>query len=166
MATEMTEVEREVAGIASSVIPYPRDDNKAKYLGLRATGFSVREALAWLKLAKSTLSFWRLNPEFCKLEESVPSFRKTLGMEYAGLEFLRNFRMVLEKDREVLDKSLKGSRVVGTKDGKPIYAAAPLTAEEHEYFLKMRSFYPPQQLAAMETVLSGASDGSREYDFT
>lgn len=143
--------------IVSSIIPYARDDAKARYLGLRASGFTIREALRLIGYAHSTLSKWRMDEEFVKLEERLPEFRHQLSMEYANLEFVRNYRLVLEKDYRVLQQSLKPRT-----DGKEI-----LTDQEQAYLLKMRSHYTPQQLQVIEALLGmdGRDDG-QPMDFT
>lgn len=148
--------------IAKSIIPYNMDDSRARYLGLRASGFSIREALKLIGNAKSTLSFWRTDPEFVELETRLPEFRRTLASDYAVLEFLRNFRLILEKDYRVLRKSLDTTQ---DDKGKPI--PVRLSDQEHQYLLKLRAFYTPQQLQVIE-ALSGAysDDGSKNFDFT
>jgi len=147
--------------IAKSLIPYNRDDARARYLGLRSSGFSIREALKLIGKAKSTLSFWRLDPEFVALEERLPEFRKNLANEYAVLEFLRNFRLILEKDYRILRKSLERTT---TKDGKTIDVA--LTEFEHQYLLKLRAFYTPQQLQVIEALAEGSSGDGGGFNFT
>jgi|Deesub1362A_J573_1020465.scaffolds.fasta_scaffold06452_8 hypothetical protein len=137
--------------IAQSIIPYNRDDDRARYLGLRASGFTIREALRLIGKAHSTLSFWRQDPEFKELEERLPEFKKELALEYANLEFLRNYRLILEKDFRVIKKSLDNE--------------AELTPQEHSYLLKLRSHYTPQQLQIIESLL-GSESQSDGFDFT
>lgn len=146
------------AGIAQSLIPYNYDDNKARYLGYRASGFTIREALKLIGVAHSTLSFWRLQPEFVEIEERLPEIRQKLAAEYVGLEFVRNYRLVLEKDMQVLRNSVKKD-----EDGK----AEQLTKQEQEYLIKLRGHYTPQQLEVLQTLLSPdkKSDAS-SLDFT
>lgn len=142
--------------IATSIVPYQRDDPKARYLSLRCCGFSIREALKLIGNAHSTLFFWRQNEVFVDLENRIPEFRKELGLEYANLEFMRNYRLVLEKDYRVLQKSLEKP-----KNGEE---PEPLTTQEHQYLLKMRGHYTPQQLQAMEVI--SAAGGEEGFDFT
>ncbi|MFA5353306.1 MAG: hypothetical protein WC291_03680 [Thermodesulfovibrionales bacterium] len=151
----------ETEKIAQSILPYSRDDPKARYLSLRSSGFTIREALRLIGYAHSTLSKWREVPEFVALEERIPEFRQQLSLEYAGLEFVRNFRLVLEKDLRVLQKSLYPER---DGDGKPL----PMPDEEQSYLLKLRAFYTPQQLQIMEALLKGqtATPVEGEFDFT
>lgn len=144
--------------IAQSILPYSRDDARARYLSLRASGFTIREALRLIGYAHSTLSKWREQPEFVSLEERIPEFRQKLSIEYAGLEFVRNYRLVLEKDMRVLQKSLFPER---DDTGLPL----PLDDQEQAYLLKLRSHYTPQQLQIMEALVKGDT-GSKEFDFT
>ncbi len=148
---------KDVEAVAQSIVPFNRDDDRAGYLGLRASGFKIREALKLLGVHKSTLSFWRKNEVFKDCEERLPEYRKSLAKEYANLEFLRNYRLVLEKDYRVLKKSLK---MYDTDEEKKEMSPA-----ENQYLLKLRSVYGPQQLEAIETVMKGYGD-SGEFDFT
>jgi hypothetical protein len=145
----------EAEKIAQSIVPYPRDDARAKYLGLRCSGFTVREALRLIGFSHSALSKWRKDTEFESLERRTSEFRKELSQEYAKIEFMRNYRLVLEKDYRVLQKSLE----VG-KDGESV----PLSEDNMEYLKKLRTHYTPQQLQIMETLVSAGDVGS--FDFT
>lgn len=150
MADEVTVLppnskEHPETSIARSIIPYPRDDDKAKYLGYMACGFSIREALRMVKKSKQTLSTWRHDPIFVSLEDRVPEFRKELSKEYVEIEFFRNFRLVLEKDYRVLMDSLDKDKV--------------LAKEDNDYLLRLRSQYSPQQLSLLEAVVSDSGDG-------
>jgi len=140
--------------IAKSILPYNSDDARARYLGLRSSGFAIREALRLIGKAQSTLSFWRKDPEFVSLEDRIPEFRHALAMEYANLEFLRNYRLILEKDYRVIKRSLdKGEQ---------------LTDQEQSYLLKLRSHYTPQQLQIIEALVTGEATlpGEKEFNFT
>lgn len=133
--------------IASTIIPYDFDDEKALFLGYRACGLSVRETLNMIKRSKAWLSGCRLDPKFKELEGKIPEFQKELGKDYIRLEFFRNFRLVLEKDHRILKKSLSGEI---------------LTKNEHDYLIKMRSQYSPAQIQILESV-AGKADGG--FDF-
>lgn len=136
---------------AQSVIPYNRDDARARYLGLRASGFAIRESLRLIGKAKSTLSAWRLDEEFADLERRIPEFRRELAAEYVGLEFCRNYRLILEKDYRVIKSSLEKDAVLPTQD--------------HQYLLKLRSHYTPQQYQILEALIIGEG-ASQEFNFT
>lgn len=137
--------------IAQSIVPYSRDDSRCRYLGLRASGFGIREALRLIGKAQSTLSLWRHDETFKNLETRVPELRKELALEYANLEFLRNYRLILEKDYRVIKGSL---------DKK-----AELSTQDHQYLLKLRSHYTPQQLQIMETLFMIDKSG-KGFNFT
>lgn len=147
----------ETEKIAQSLIPYARDDSRARYLGLRSSGFTIREALRLIGNAHSTLSLWRTDPEFNGLEKRIPEFRKELSLEYANLEFVRNYRLVLEKDYRVLHQSLYPQK---DEDGKIL----PMPDQDHSYLIKMRSHYTPQQLQIIETLIT--ADSGQKFDFT
>ena len=137
---------------ASTLIPYRKDDIRSKYLSYLACGFSDEEALFVLRLNYSWLDLMRNDSVFADLELRIPEIRRELGREYAELDFLRNFRMVLEKDHRVLRKSLE---MEVDEEGNPI----GLDSYEHQYLLKLRGAYTPQQLQLLETVISGDNDG-------
>ena len=137
--------------IAKSIVPYNRDDARARYLGLRSSGLGLREALRYIGKAQSTLSAWRHDPVFKDLEDRIPEFRKELSLEYVNLEFVRNYRLILEKDYRVIKGSLE-------KDTE-------LSKQDHDYLLKLRTHYTPQQLQIMETLVLGDSPGGG-WNFT
>ena len=137
--------------IVQSFIPYLRDDSKARYLGYRCCGFTIREALKLINTAASTLSLWRKDPQFLDLEQRIPEFRDQLGREYAGIEFLRNFRLVMEKDYRVLKRSLDPT--------------IELSEDENSYLLKLRSQYTPQQLQLIEVLINADLSG-KGFNFT
>jgi hypothetical protein len=143
---------KEVA-IASSIIPYPRDDYKALFLGYRACGLSPMEAMKIIGITKGAVSQWRHNdPIFASLEQRLPEIRKELSKEYIEIEFFRNFRLALEQDYRILKKALNPER---DEEGNVI----PMTRQEHDYLVKLRSQYNPQQLQILEAIVSGAGDG-------
>lgn len=149
--------------IPRSLVPWNRDDARSRYLGLRSSGFTLREALGLIGKAKSTLSLWRQDPAFLDLENRLPELRKELALEYASLEFLRNYRLVLEKDYRILQESLV-KRTKEDKDGNKVLV--PMEAQDHKYLLQMRSHYTPQQLQAIEQLFGRGSGGSGEMNFT
>lgn len=148
---DMSEVVSTEERIAQSIVPYARDDARCRYLGLRASGFTIREALRLIGKAQSTLSAWRHDETFSGLEIRLPELRRELALEYANLEFLRNYRLILEKDYRVIKGSLDKNAV--------------LSAQDHQYLLKLRSHYTPQQLQVIETLYAAGS-GAEGFDFT
>ncbi len=151
----------EPVAIASSLIPYDRDDEKAMYLGYRACGFSVREALQLIQRSKAWLSGARHDEKFLNLENRIPEIRKDVSKEYVEIEFFRNFRLVLEKDYQVLQKSLGLVQELNEETGQ--MQVAHLTPSEASYLIRMRAQYTPQQLGIIEVVVKGSANGE---DFT
>ena len=149
--------------IPRAVVPWNRDDDRSRYLGLRASGFTIREALGLIGKAKSTLSHWRSDSEFAALEERLPELRKDLAMEYASLEFLRNYRLVLEKDYRVLKASLE--RRTRT-DNNGIKHPIPMDSQDFQYLTKMRAHYTPQQLQAIEALFGRTGEGGETNSWT
>lgn len=145
--------------VASSVIPYQRDDHRALFLGYRACGLSIREALHLIDRSAAWLSGQRHDPEFVELESRIPEFRETLRREYAEIDFYRNFRLVMEKDHRILLRAL-GMRIGA--DGKMEKDDEPLNKAEHEYLLKMRTQYSPTQLQILEAI---TKDGGGGFNF-
>ena len=145
---------------AASLIPYRRSDERAKYLSWLCCGFSDEEALYVLGLTMSWLEDARLDSKFTDLEERLPEFRKELSREYVELDFQRNFRMVLEKDRRVIRTSLGMEQVWDEESGQMV--PAELSSFDQQYLLRLRSAYTPQQLQLLE-VIAGGSDGGFNF---
>ncbi len=141
---------------ATSLIPYRRDDDRAKYLGYLCCGFSFEEALYVLGLTRSWLADARQDSKFTDLEERIPDLRKVLSQEYTEMDFYRNFRMVLEKDHRVLRTSL-GMELVEDENGEMV--PAELSSFDQQYLLRLRSAYTPQQLQLLEAVAGGGNSG-------
>jgi len=138
--------------IAEAMVPYfPEDEKKSRYLSFRVAGFTFREALAMVGVHEKTVKRWRKSdPAFAAIDlTGLSELKKQLGAEYLNIEFTRNFRMVLEKDFRVLGKSLNGG---------------VLSKEEDAYLLKLRAFYTPQQLVAIQQLIGEAKDEA--FDFT
>ena len=137
--------------IAESLIPWRNDDNRARYLGYLACGFSVEEALYMIGMKMVWLEEQRLDETFNTFELKIPEIRKELSKEYIELDFFRNFRMVLEKDYRVLKHSLE------------LQEDESMIPQEHQYLLKMRSAYTPQQLQIIEQIMKGTGGGDFNF---
>ncbi|KKN54545.1 hypothetical protein LCGC14_0591370 [marine sediment metagenome] len=151
-----TELPPEVSA-ATTLIPYRKDDNRAMYLGYMACGFSDEEALFVLGLDRSWLKEVRQDGTFSNMEERMPELRKELSREYTELDFYRNFRMVLEKDHLILRKSLGMVLVRDEDTGEMV--PEELSIYDHQYLLRLRSAYTPQQLQLLEAVTSSSESG-------
>jgi len=161
--TALPEMETPEESIPRSLVPWNRDDDRSRYLGLRSSGFTVREALGLIGKAKSTLSLWRHDPVFLDLENNIPELRKTLALEYASLEFLRNYRLILEKDFRVIKGSLTRKTIIDDKGNSHVI---PQESQDFQYLLKARVHYTPQQLQAIEQLFSKGNGKSEEFNWT
>jgi hypothetical protein len=123
------------------------------YFGARANGLSVREALHYIKRSKAWLSGCRHDPVFVELEVKIPDFRRDLAKEYVELNTYRNYFMVLEKDKQVLEKS------INLKEGEY------LSRQESEYLIKLRTMYTPAQLQILEGLVKGSEGGWNFSEF-
>jgi hypothetical protein len=131
--------------------------NKSNFLGFRASGFKESESLKLTGIHRKTLWRWRDDdPEFVRRENSLPELRKDLGVKFAHMEFLRNFRLLLEKDYQVIKKSMSNISDPSTFMSK----------FDQDYLLKIRTQYTPQQFEIISALIGAASKSSQEIDFT
>ena len=151
-STTLPDVDSHEESIPRAIVPWNRDDDRSRYLGLRSSGFTIRETLSLIGKAKSTLSLWRHDSTFLELENNMPALQKTLAFEYVGLEFLRNYRLILEKDYRVIKGSLN-RKVTHDDEGRPY--TKPQDAQDFQYLLKARAHYSPQQLQVLEQIFGG-----------
>lgn len=117
--------------------PYMRN-----YLSFRACGFTFREACQLAGVGESTVRRWReLYPDFAELDsaEYLKELVSKYSYRYLELEFLKNYRLALKKDYDILVKS--------------IYMPDSLSPAENQYLLKMRSHYTPEQLAVLKKLI-------------
>ncbi len=129
------------------------ENKKSKFLGYRASGFSIRESCRLTPVHEKSIFRWRReDPEFANREQRLPQLRKTLGMEFARLEFVRNFRYVLEKDYRVLKTAVTTPQL--------------LTKDDQAYLLKLRGFYTPQQLDTINRIASSNEQPSGSFNYT
>ena len=143
----------ETEEIAQTMIPYfPEDSRKSKYLAYRVCGFNVSESTQLVGVSQACVRKWRsLDKEFAELDLSgLGELKKQLSAEFLNLEFTRNFHLVLQKDLNVLLKSVKNGE--------------SLTDKENQYLLKLRQFYTPQQYAMIQQLIGEAK--SDDFNFT
>jgi hypothetical protein len=142
--------------IAESIISATHDSRKVRYLGYRSCGFTQIESLALIGVTKypyKTLNRWRnSDPIFVQHEANLSELKNKLGVEFAHLEFIRNYRLVLAKDYEVITKSLSTQR-------------DDMSNFENQYLLKMRSHYTPQALQTMQELIGAAEKTEGPFDF-
>ena len=157
MSTELKVIEPDnPEAVAESLMPYyPDDTNKTKYLSYRASGFTKREALALINCAERTLRDWcQHDPDFAAMDnQMLGEMRAKFGPQFAFAEFMRNFRLVMAKDFDVLKKAFQEPE--------------NLTVAETAYMMKIRQFYTPQQLEAMMGLAQGKDRSSQPtFNFT
>lgn len=131
---------------------FPEDGKRAAYLSYRIAGFNMREAAELVKVKQRTIMRWReADSEFADLDTiGLAELRKQLGFEYLNIEFTRNYKLVLQKDFDVLFKAAKNQT---------------LSEEEHQYLLKIRQHYTPQQLVLIKQ-LAGEVERGDDFNFT
>jgi len=143
----------DAGNISQAILPYyPDDSQKARYLAYRVSGFTMREACELVPCSTRVIYKWREQDEqFRKIDgEGLTDLRKQLSGEYLNIEFTRNFRLVMQKDFDILSKSIRG---------------VELTTQENQYLLRLRSHYTPQHLLLIKQIL-GEIDGDESFDFT
>lgn len=139
--------------IAESLLPYMLGDGKkSAYLSYRVCGFAIREAQRLAGVTQRTVLRWRkADPEFKALDtHKLPAVRKQLGADFTQMEFLRNFRLLLKKDFDIIWKFAMGK---------------VLSKAEMAYLKGMRKLYTPQQLEVLKRVLSGGG-APQSFTFT
>ena len=128
--------------LAMETLPYLHiDTNKHRYLSFRVCGFTIREAATLAGVRESTVREWRRSDAQFKELETVHlgALREKYSNKYVEVEFLRNYRLILEKDLRVIRKS------IDTPDD--------MSAAENSYLKAARSHYTPQQLATLKEIL-------------
>lgn len=128
--------------IVASQLPDFGDSKKNLYISYRVSGFSPKEAVQMTKIGLKTIYRWReKDPKFKEYDtERIAEITRTMGTKFAATEFLRNFRLVLEKDMQVFKRAVEGRN---------------LNDQDYQYLIKARSNYTPQQLQAVEHLLKG-----------
>lgn len=130
--------------IAQSLKTYVDNDTQARFLSFRICGFSIRESAKLAGIHEKTVFLWRKNPEFTELEKQVATeLGEQLKKDAVRWEFIRNLRLVLDHDFKVLDKLAKGEE---------------LTIKEHQYLLKLRTFYTPEHLRILVGLMEDKSE--------
>jgi hypothetical protein len=144
----------ETENMVRATLPYSEDSKKSKYLSYRLMNFTPRESMKLAKVASRTRDYWiEKDPMFVELDnEGLTDRRKQLAAEYLNIEFTRNFRMVLEKDFQVLYKAL-------TDD-------LNMSKNDTEYLMRLRGHYTPQHLAMIKSLMGEKPKEDSGFDFT
>jgi hypothetical protein len=124
---------------------------KAGYLGYRACGFPVRQALYLSDNSQATLKRWRKDdPEFTRVEtEELGQLQASVSKDLIQLDFLRNMRMAMRTDAKILYKAVQ------TVDA--------LTQREFKHLQRIRSMYSPSDLVTMTKALSPAGEEPGDF---
>lgn len=144
--------------LVEALVPYfPDDSNKSRYLSYRACGFTVTESIGYAGITLRTLRRWRAaDAEFRRLDtKDIATLRNAVGDSFLEMEYRRNYRLVLQSDFDIISKHLKSKENGGD----------PLTDKEHQYLLKVRSHYTPQQMEILSKLTSGDED-RESFDWT
>ncbi len=143
----------ETTNMSQAIIPfYPEDTKKSRYLSFRVANFTVTESCKFAGVTLTSVRRWRVvDEQFKNLDlNGLTELRKQFANEFLDMEFSRNFRLVLQKDFQVLEKAVTDK---------------PMTDEEHKYLAKLRGFYTPQQLAMVKQII-GQPQSDGNFDFT
>lgn len=130
---------------AQALIPVfaddPTSEPKSKYLSYLFCGFSIRESKELAGIPHEwSLRRWRKgDPQFAAIEQQAwgPDRAKIRHEIVQGL-FLRNYRRVLDKDAQVIASAVSGE---------------PMSKNDHDYLLRARAHYTPQQMQVLEQLL-------------
>ena len=116
-------------------------NKKAAYLAYRSTGFTITQSCDLAEISLSTVHHWRkVDKDFKRFEtEELQRLQDSVGNDVIRYEFLRNMRMLLKKDMQLISKGI--SNLEG------------MSPREYEIFKALRRFYTPQDLLALEKVL-------------
>ena len=126
---------------------------KADYLGYRACGFPIRQALYLADITWPTLSRWRnSDPVFKDLEENkLQELQDNVGPDLIRLGFIRNMRLAMATDFKILIKA--------------VHHMDSLTDREFAYLKRMRVQYGSQELVSINRALAPeSSDGTFDFD--
>lgn len=117
-------------------------NKKVAYLGYRACGFTQGQACQLAGITKTTVHKWRKSDEvFSRWEtEELARLQGSVGNDILKFEFMRNMRMLLKVDMLLIAKSFSGLE--------------NMTPREYELFKSLRKFYTPNDLLAIEKVIS------------
>jgi len=127
------------------------NSQKTRYLSFRIASFSREEARKLAKVTKDQLKKWRREDEkFLYFDGlGVSDTRKKLCAEYNAIQYSRNFRLIMEKDFNILYKDAQGEQ---------------LTKQEEKYLTTIRAYYNPQSLSMLNQLAGGKNE--EEFNYT
>lgn len=117
-------------------------DKKSSYLAYRSTGFPVKQAAQLTGVPIAAVRRWRKQDAMFKRveDEYLPQLQQQVGIDIVKFEFLRNLRLVIAKDAQLLAKFFS--------EGPSGFSPA-----EWDYVKLVRKHYTPSDLLALEKVL-------------
>ena len=115
---------------------------KVHYLSWRACGFSTRESAQLSDITEATVRRWRKeDEEFVDWETTkLRELQKTVSQDILRFEFMRNMKMAMSRDSQVLYKAA--------------CALEMLTEREYDYLKKIRGYYTPSALIELDRALA------------
>lgn len=116
--------------------------DKATYLGFRAVGLTVEQALNCLGLGWADYKKWaEETPELVEFEkERLYDLQSKVGADIIRMGFLRNMTMFLFKDQKVIREAMVDIDSMSQRD--------------FEYFKATRRFYSTHDLLALEKAVN------------
>jgi len=127
------------------------DEKISSYISFRACYFSITESLKMANATKKELQSWYQDEEFHNLDTKlIKEFQKAHGKTALTIQYTRNFRLVVQKDAEVISKSLDPNEV--------------LSKFEEQYLNRLRGTYSPEQLQKLTNSVQ-EGDGKTPLTF-
>lgn len=134
--------EEESSSLLARIPLLAGDSKKMEYLSYRATGFPVRQACELAGIPQRTVNKWRrTDVEFATFEGArLPELQRLVGRDVLRLDFMRNFKLILMQDAEVIWKA-KNSR-------------EEMTDRDWSYFRQIRKHYTAGEFLNLEKALA------------
>lgn len=116
---------------------------KANYLAYRSTGFTHRQACELTGISTAIVNGWKhSDPEFEKWEsQELPRLQREVGNDVIKFDFLRNLRLLLLQDSDIIFKAQTGG-------------VDELSPREFSRYKEIRRFYTPGDLLTLEKIIN------------
>ena len=126
------------------------DTNKRTYLSYRVCGFTRTDSCIKAGIKYDNVTRWCKKDEaFAEIEKkNMQELRQSYAKEFLKLEFTHNMRLALEKDRLLLERSVKSETDKRLKQ---------LSKEEWQYLRTIRPLYTAKELNNLENIFSDFS---------
>lgn len=147
--SQLLDGDQEAAAVMSRIPLLAGDSKKMTYLGYRSTGFGVNEAVILAGISRSTVQHWRrVDPAFKEIETNrLIELQAKIGPEVVRLEFMRNYRMIMQKDYQVIGEVMSMG-LDGVSD------------KVLDYYNNIRKHYTPHEMLNLQKALYG--DNSKQ----